>query len=158
MSKVKELRPTDPKNPYTIKDLDAELICMTMVCSLGDEYSHFASSLMLLKSLDKSKLRQAAFLAEEVQCRHFPSPGGDHDAAMFSMSGTCKCGPGATCYFCEQPGHCIHKCNAYKQAKNNVKANAGCSGEGRHPKNADKASETAAASSAFHAPSSTTST
>jgi hypothetical protein len=64
MSKIKELRPTGGKNPYTIQDLDAELICMTMVRSLGEEYSHFVSSLMLLKSLDKSEL-QAAFLAEE---------------------------------------------------------------------------------------------
>src|ERR1700710_2359842 len=86
MSKIKELRPNDPKNPYTIKDLDAELICMTMVRSLGEEYSHFASSLMLLKSLDKSEL-QAAFLAEESQRRRRPEgPGGD--AAMFSTSGT----------------------------------------------------------------------
>ncbi|KAJ8579218.1 hypothetical protein M405DRAFT_835997, partial [Rhizopogon salebrosus TDB-379] len=54
MSKIKELRPTGGKNPYTIQDHDAELICMTMVRSLHEEYSHFASSLMLLKSLDKS--------------------------------------------------------------------------------------------------------
>ncbi|KAJ8583967.1 hypothetical protein M405DRAFT_827667 [Rhizopogon salebrosus TDB-379] len=54
MSKIKELRPTGGKTTYTIKDLDAELICMTMVHSLGEEYSHFASSLMLLKSLDKT--------------------------------------------------------------------------------------------------------
>ena len=39
---------------------------MTMVRSLGEEYSHFASSLMLLKSLDKDELK-AAFLAEESQ-------------------------------------------------------------------------------------------
>jgi len=66
MSKIKELRPMDPKNPYTINDLDAELICMTVVCSLGEEYTHFVSSLMPLKSLDKGELK-AAFLAEESQ-------------------------------------------------------------------------------------------
>ncbi|KAJ8579507.1 hypothetical protein M405DRAFT_715313, partial [Rhizopogon salebrosus TDB-379] len=71
MSKIKELRPTGGKNGYTIQNLDAEFICMTMVHSLGKEYSHFASSLMLLKSLDKSEL-QAAFLAEESQCRSRP--------------------------------------------------------------------------------------
>jgi len=54
----------DPKKPYTITDLNAELVCMTMVHSLGKEYLHFASSLMLLKSLDKNELK-AAFLAEE---------------------------------------------------------------------------------------------
>ena len=63
MSKIQELRPVDPKTPYTISDLDAELVCMTMVRSLGEEYAHFASSLMLLKSLDKGELK-AAFLAE----------------------------------------------------------------------------------------------
>jgi hypothetical protein len=86
MSKIKELRPTGAKNPYTIEDLDAELICMTMVHSLGKEYSHFASSLMLLKSLDKNEL-QAAFLAEESQRRCRPEgPGGD--AALFTASTT----------------------------------------------------------------------
>jgi len=39
-----------------------------MVRSLGEEYAHFASSLMLLKSLDKGELK-AAFLAEESQRR-----------------------------------------------------------------------------------------
>src|ERR1700709_391846 len=157
MSKIKELRPNEPKNPYTIKDLDAELICMTMVRSLGEEYSHFASSLMLLKSLDKSEL-QAAFLAEEAQRRCRPEGPGS-DAAMFSSSGTCKCGPTATCYFCEQPGHCTHKCSAYKQAKDNAKANAGKSGGKRRYRNANKASETPGTSSTLPAtPTSSTTT
>jgi hypothetical protein len=126
MSKIKELCPTGGKNAYIIQDLDAELIGMTMVHSLGEEYSHFASSLMLLKSLDKSEL-QAAFLAEESQRRHRPDgPGGD--VALFTASATCDCHPGVTCYFCEQPGHCTHKCHAFKQAKTNAKANAGRSG------------------------------
>jgi hypothetical protein len=84
MSKIKELRPTDSKNPYTIKDLDEELICMTMVRSLGEEYSHFASSLMLLMSLDKGEL-QAAFLAEEAQRRRRPE-GPGADAALQSVA------------------------------------------------------------------------
>jgi hypothetical protein len=86
---------------------------------------------MLLKSLDKSEL-QAAFLAEESQRRRRPEgPGGD--AALFTASTTCHCHPGVTCYFCEQPGHCTHKCHAFKQAKSNAKANAGRSGEARRP-------------------------
>ncbi|OJA16490.1 hypothetical protein AZE42_13552 [Rhizopogon vesiculosus] len=137
MSKIKELRPSDHKDPYTIEKLDAELICMTMVRSLGEEYSHFASSLMLLKSLDKGELK-AAFLAEESQCRRRPE-GPSSDAALFTASGTCRCGSTVTCYFCEQPGHCTHKCNALKQAKNKVKAN---NGRGRCTRNANKASET----------------
>ena len=108
MSKIQELRPVDPKKPYTITDLDAELVCMTMVHSLGEEYSHFASSLMLLKSLDKGELK-AAFLAEESQQRRHPE-GPSGDAALFTSSTTCHCCPGVICYFCEQPGHCTHKC------------------------------------------------
>jgi hypothetical protein len=57
-----------------------------------------------------------------------------------------------TCYFCEQPGHCTHKCHALKQAKMNAKANAGHSGQGRRPRNANKASEMPAASSTLPAP------
>ena len=71
MSKIKKFRPVDPKKPYTIDDLDAKLVCMTMVRSLGEEYAHFASSWMLLKSLDKGELK-AAFLAEESQRRRRP--------------------------------------------------------------------------------------
>jgi hypothetical protein len=154
MSKSKELRPTGAKTAYTIEDCDAELICMTMVRSLGQEYSHFVSSLMLLKSLDKSEL-QAPFLAEESQCRRRPEgPGGD--VALFTASATCHCCPGATCYFCQQPGHWTHKCHAFKQAKTNAKANAGRSGEGRCPKNAHKASEVPAASPTPPASSTTT--
>jgi hypothetical protein len=109
---------------------------------------------MLLKSLDKSEL-QAAFLAEESQRRRHPEgPGGD--TALFTASTTCHCCPGVTCYFCEQPGHCTHKCHAFKQAKSNAKATAGHSGQARHPKNANKASETPAASSTPPASSSTT--
>ncbi|KIO02022.1 hypothetical protein M404DRAFT_72895, partial [Pisolithus tinctorius Marx 270] len=64
MSKIQELRPKDTSSPYTIKDLDNELVCMAMVRSLGEEYSHFASSLLLFQSLDKEELKEA-FLAEE---------------------------------------------------------------------------------------------
>ncbi|OAX30615.1 hypothetical protein K503DRAFT_666817, partial [Rhizopogon vinicolor AM-OR11-026] len=110
---------------------------MTIVRSLGNEYSHFTSSLMLLKPLDKGEL-QAAFLAEESQRRRHPERPST-DAALFTSSNTCKCGPTVTCYFCEQPGHCTHKCSsAFKQAKTNVKAN---NGRWRRPRNANKASE-----------------
>ncbi|KAI6138249.1 hypothetical protein BKA82DRAFT_72895, partial [Pisolithus tinctorius] len=59
MSKIQELRPKDTSSPYTIKDLDNELVCMAMVRSLGEEYSHFASSLLLFQSLDKEELKEA---------------------------------------------------------------------------------------------------
>ena len=153
MSKIKELRPVDPKKPYTIDDLDAELVCMTMVRSLGEEYAHFASSLMLLKSLDKGELK-AAFLAEESQRRRCPE-GPSGDAALFTSSTTCHCRPGVTCYFCEQPGHYTHKCQAFKQAKVNAKANQG---RPMHHKHANKASEASASSSTPSAPSGSSTT
>ncbi|KAH7918586.1 hypothetical protein BV22DRAFT_1024350 [Leucogyrophana mollusca] len=65
MSKIQELRPKDASKPYTLGDLDAELVSIAMIRSLFEEFDHFASSLMLLKSLDKQELK-AAFLAEET--------------------------------------------------------------------------------------------
>jgi len=108
---------------------------------------------MLLKSLDKGELK-AAFLAEESQQRRHPE-GPSGDAALFTSSATCHCRPGVTCYFCEQPGHCTHKCQAFKQAKVNAKANQGCP---RHHKHANKASEATASSSTPSAPSGSSTT
>ncbi|KAG0693050.1 hypothetical protein DFH29DRAFT_1007700 [Suillus ampliporus] len=125
MSKIQELRPKDSAKPYSIADLDAELVCMTMVRSLGEEYSHFASSLMLLKSLDKEELK-AAFLGEEIQRKRRPeAPSGD--SALFTSSGECRCGT----------KHHLPTSRAKDQAK---------SGNGRgkgnkHAKSANKASE-----------------
>ncbi|KAG1739959.1 uncharacterized protein EDB91DRAFT_1248721 [Suillus paluster] len=102
---------------------NAELVCMTMVRSLGEEYNHFASSLMLLKSLDKEELK-SAFLAEELQ-RKFHPEGPTGDSALFTSSGECRCGTNITCYFCEKAGHCTHKCNALKRAKDNAKSGNG---------------------------------
>jgi len=44
MLKIKELRPSDATNPFTIDNLDDELVCMTLVHSLPQEYSHFTSN------------------------------------------------------------------------------------------------------------------
>ena len=48
MLKIKELHPSDATNLFIINKLDNELVCMTLVCSLPQEYSHFTSSLLLL--------------------------------------------------------------------------------------------------------------
>ncbi|EKM49193.1 uncharacterized protein PHACADRAFT_33583 [Phanerochaete carnosa HHB-10118-sp] len=53
MHKIKNLRPTF----FTLDDLDAELVSMTMVRALPTFYSHFASSLQLLDKLDKDTLQ-----------------------------------------------------------------------------------------------------
>ena len=65
--------------------------------------------------------------------------------ALFTLSTTCHCRPGVTCFFCEQPGHCTHKCKAFKDAKTHVKSNHG---HFRQPKKANKASKAQAASTA----------
>ena len=52
MRTISNLRPKD----FTLAKLDEELVCMAMIRSLPEEYSHFTSSLLLLDSLDKSKL------------------------------------------------------------------------------------------------------
>jgi hypothetical protein len=54
--------------------------------------------------------------------------------------------------------HCTHKCQAFKQAKTNAKANPGHSGQGRHPSNANMASEMPAASSTLPGPSTSSTT
>lgn len=64
MQKYKNLRPAD----FTIDQMDDELNSMAMVRSLPEEYSTFASTLLLLDKLDKSVLQQA-FHTEETQRR-----------------------------------------------------------------------------------------
>ena len=159
MARVQELRPTDSKTAYTIKELDQELVCMAMVRSLGEEYSNFASSLMLLKSLDKEELK-AAFLAEETQRRRRPD-GSGVDSALFTASGSCRCGnsPSLICNFCEKSGHCTHQCLALKSAKEHYKKNQENRKAGRSAnRRANKASETPSTSPPTATPSPTTTT
>ncbi|KIN93804.1 hypothetical protein M404DRAFT_170144 [Pisolithus tinctorius Marx 270] len=115
MSKIQELHPKDTSSPYTIKDLDNELVCMAMVCSLGDEYSHFASSVLLFQSLHKEKLKEA-FLAEELQRKRRPEAP-TSETALFSSSSNCRCPTSTPCSFCEFLGHCVHKCQNLAKVK-----------------------------------------
>lgn len=48
MQKIKNLRP----DPFTLADLDKELVSMTMIRALPSSYASFASSLQLLDKLD----------------------------------------------------------------------------------------------------------
>ncbi|KIM66588.1 hypothetical protein SCLCIDRAFT_21727 [Scleroderma citrinum Foug A] len=118
MSKIQQLRPKDASTPYTIKDLDNELICIAMVRSLGDEYSHFASSLLLFQSLEKDRLKEA-FLAEELQRMRRPELTSGSEAVLFASGSNCKCPPSVSCSFCEYSNHCIHKCQNLVKAKSN---------------------------------------
>ena len=61
MQDIKSLRPSG----FSLTDLDKELLCMTLIRALP-EYNNFASSLLLLDSLDLDKLK-SAFQNEESQ-------------------------------------------------------------------------------------------
>ena len=118
MSKIQQLRPKDASTPYTIKDLDNELICMAMVHSLGDEYSHFVSSLLLFQSLEKDKLKEV-FLAEELQRIRRPESTSGSETVLFASGRNCKCPPSVSCSFCKYSNHCVHKCQNLVKAKSN---------------------------------------
>lgn len=149
MAKIQRLRPQDSSKPYSLADLDAELVSMAMIRALGDDYAQFASSLILLKSLDKKELK-AAFLAEETQRRRRADALGasSGDSALVSATGappsSCKCGANAVCDFCEKAGHCVHKCFAMQHARDAHKTRQASnqSGKpGKRSRNANKASE-----------------
>ncbi|KIM66592.1 hypothetical protein SCLCIDRAFT_21732 [Scleroderma citrinum Foug A] len=118
MSKIQQLHPKDASTPYTMKDLDNELICMAMVRSLGEEYSHFASSLLLFQSLEKDRLKET-FLAEELQRMWRPESTNGSEAILFASGSSCKCPPSTSCSFCEYSNHCVHKCQNLLKAKTN---------------------------------------
>ena len=118
MSKIQQLRPKDASSPYTIKDLDNGLICMAMVRSLSDEYSHFVSSLLLFQFLEKDRLKEA-FLAEELQHMHHTESTSGTEAVLFASGRNCRCPPSVSCSFCKYLNHCIHKCQNLVKAKSN---------------------------------------
>ena len=62
MQDIKSLRPST----FTLNDLDQELLCMTLIRALPTEFDHFASSLLLLDTLNLDKLK-SAFQNEESQ-------------------------------------------------------------------------------------------
>src|SRR3984885_6199913 len=62
---IQHIKNLCPKN-FTLDNLDDELLCMAMIRSLPEDYSHFVSSLMLSDKLDKSIITQA-FHTEEIQ-------------------------------------------------------------------------------------------
>ena len=93
-------------------------ICMAMVHSLGDEYYHFATSLLLFQSFEKDRLKEA-FLAEELQRMHHPEPTSGSEAVLFASGSNCKCPLSVSCSFCEYSNHCVHKCQNLFNAKSN---------------------------------------
>ena len=91
---------------------------MAMVHSLGEEYSHFASSLLLLQSLEKDRLKEA-FLAEELQHMCCPESTSESEAVLFASGKNCKYPPLVSWSFCEYSNHCDQKCQNLVKAKSN---------------------------------------
>ena len=61
---------------------------MAMVRSLGDEYSHFVSSLLVFQSLEKDKLKEV-FLAEELQRIRCPESTSGSETVLFASGSNC---------------------------------------------------------------------
>ena len=92
MQKIKNLRPT----PFSLDDLDNELVSMTMIRALPSSYSSFASSLQLLEKLELSTL-QAAFINEEALRTRSSTLGTTAQVASTPSN--------AICQFCSLLGH-----------------------------------------------------
>jgi len=56
-------------NNFDLQKLNEELTCMAMIYALLEDYTNFTSSVLLLGTLDKTKL-QDAFHAKETNCQH----------------------------------------------------------------------------------------
>ena len=54
MEQIQNLRPVG----FTLEDMDKELVCMTLIRALPEEYSSFASSLQLMDKFEKEKLQE----------------------------------------------------------------------------------------------------
>ena len=77
---------------FSLKDLDDELACMALICSLPEEYSHFTSSLLLLDTLDKNKL-QSVFMTEELNRTRRPELLSSQDLANVLKAQSCSTHP-----------------------------------------------------------------
>ncbi|TFY53988.1 hypothetical protein EVG20_g9887 [Dentipellis fragilis] len=127
MRTIQNLRP----DPYVLKDLDNELVCMAMVRSLPPEYSTFTSSLLLLDKLDRTSL-QDAFRNEEINRLRRGGELGPSalKAAAPASAAAAKAPPrpksNLKCDYCKRSGHTTEQC--YKKAFDSLhpsqKANA----------------------------------
>ena len=86
---------------------------MTLIRALPDEYSNFASSLLLLDKLDKATVHQA-FVTEEAQRRHRANEAPTISAAL--ATSPAPSGP-QKCEFCTMTGHTIETCYKYRDSK-----------------------------------------
>src|SRR3981189_656743 len=120
MRKIVNLR---PKN-FTLEKLDEELACMSLIRSLPEEYNNFTSSLLLLDSLDKTKL-QTAFVTEETNRSRRADPWSSNTSGALQTSAQGKYQrprPNYSdykCDYCGRNGHTSRRC--YKRMDTLIK-------------------------------------
>ncbi|KZT17959.1 hypothetical protein NEOLEDRAFT_1199970, partial [Neolentinus lepideus HHB14362 ss-1] len=112
MQDICALRPKD----FTIDSLDNDLASMALIRVLPTEYNNFVSSLLLLDSLDLSKL-QSAFQNEESQ--RFARGVDALPSLAMAAGSTASPSQGVCCSFCDWEGHTEASC---KFKENTVKA------------------------------------
>ena len=138
MEQIQNLRP----DAFTLDDMDKELVCMTLIRALPEEYSSFASSLQLLDKFEKEKL-QEAFVAEELLRKR-----GDSASAAAALAVRTQ-GPSGSlsCEFCSLPGHSQSTCHRYKsmQAQASQAAQQKAQERGKNRSKGAKGSQNAAA-------------
>ena len=105
MLRIKNLRPPS----FDLTSLDDELVCMTMLRALPEEYHHLSTSLQLADKLDKSTLLQA-FITEDINQKRRVESGSSPVASALSAVAAAT-----VCAFCSLPGHSIESC--YRQCK-----------------------------------------
>ncbi len=86
---------------------------MTLIRALPDEFSGFASSLLLLDKLEKATIQQA-FVSEESQRRHRASNAPNVASALAATSSRPPASSTAECEFCGRLGHLQATCKQYK--------------------------------------------
>ncbi|KZT25622.1 hypothetical protein NEOLEDRAFT_1178396, partial [Neolentinus lepideus HHB14362 ss-1] len=92
---------------------------MALICTLPAEYNNFISSLLLLNSLDLSKL-QSAFQNEESQCFACSI---DSSPSLAMVAGTMYTpSQGICCMFCDWEGHTEASCKFKENAAKTQKA------------------------------------
>jgi hypothetical protein len=94
---------------FDLAKLDDELASMAMIRALPDEFSNFASSLLLMDKLDKGAIQQA-FVSEESQCRHCASEAPAVASALAASPATAAL---LKCLFCLMNGYVMEKCHRF---------------------------------------------
>lgn len=126
MKHIQNLRP----DKFSLDNLYDELLCMTMIRALPDDYSHFVSSLMLRDKLDKATIVQA-FHTEEIQRtrRSTPQVSEVANKAAAATTPTTKSSPNKKqqkgkpyCSFCAKTGHVWNRCTLFHSKSAEAKA------------------------------------